>query len=89
MTVTTYRDMDERFDQAFKNDFTGYYNGDFHHNKKLKQKIIELKRDIHKKVPTDQFKVFTQGIINAELQGGAYHKVLEKQTVSNLSLIHI
>ncbi|MEQ6045835.1 FtsX-like permease family protein [Staphylococcus saccharolyticus] len=83
MTVTTYRDMDERFDQAFKNDFTGYYNGDFHHNKKLKQKIIELKRDIHKKVPTDQFKVFTQGIINAELQGGAYHKVLEKQTVSN------
>ncbi|MHA2522891.1 ABC transporter permease [Staphylococcus epidermidis] len=83
MTVSTYRNMDHRFEFAFKNDYAGYYIGDFHKDSKLQRKIENLKKDIRQEVPTGQFKIYARGMVGAELQGGLKHKKLKRQTVSS------
>ena len=83
MTVSTYRNMDHRFEFAFKNDYAGYYIGDFHKNSKIQRKIENLKKDIRQEVPTGQFKIYARGMVGAELQGGLKHKKLKRQTVSS------
>ncbi|MGZ9427608.1 ABC transporter permease [Staphylococcus epidermidis] len=83
MTVSTYRNMDHRFEFAFKNDYAGYYIGDFHKDSKIQRKIENLKKDIRQEVPTDQFKIYARGMVGAELQGGLKHKKLKRQTVSS------
>ncbi len=83
MTVSTYRNMDHRFEFAFKNDYAGYYIGDFHKNSKIQRKIEKLKKDIRQEVPTGQFKIYARGMVGAELQGGLKHKKLKRQTVSS------
>lgn len=83
MTVSTYRNMDHRFEFAFKNDYAGYYIGDFHKDSKIQRKIENLKKDIRQEVPTGQFKIYARGMVGAELQGGLKHKKLKRQTVSS------
>ena len=82
MTVSTYRNMDHRFEFAFKNDYAGYYIGDFHKDSKLQRKIENLKR-YSPRSPTGQFKIYARGMVGAELQGGLKHKKLKRQTVSS------
>ena len=77
MTVSTYRNMDHRFE------FAGYYIGDFHKDSKIQRKIENLKKDIRQEVPTGQFKIYARGMVGAELQGGLKHKKLKRQTVSS------
>ena len=63
MTVSTYRNMDHRFEFAFKMITQVIILVIFYKDSKLQRKIEKFKKDIRQEVPTGQFKIYARGMV--------------------------
>lgn len=82
MTISTYRNMDDRLNQILPNDYYGYYEGNYHKENQLQKHIKNLEKDVHQYASTDSFKVYVYGTVQGTLKGNNQHKIVKPASSS-------